>query len=77
MALHVSVNLALMDQTVEMVNLARFDLLYSLLLWTISYTDVKECDSNPCLNGGNCTEEIGRFTCVCQGEWKGQICSSR
>ena len=31
-------------------------------------TDVDECASNPCLNGGTCTQGVGNYTCSCVGE---------
>ena len=30
--------------------------------------DIDECQSNPCLNGGVCTQGIGNYTCSCVGE---------
>ena len=38
--------------------------------------DVKECQSNPCLNGGICSDDgpINTYSCACLGGWKGQNC---
>ena len=34
----------------------------------LSYTfrlDIDDCQSNPCLNGGNCTDGLNNYTCSC------------
>ena len=28
-------------------------------------SDIDECTSNPCLNGGTCTDQVNGFTCSC------------
>ncbi|KAJ8920527.1 hypothetical protein NQ315_005396, partial [Exocentrus adspersus] len=38
--------------------------------------DTNECDPNPCLNGGYCTDEFNNFTCDCaQTGYKGRTCN--
>ena len=44
---------------------------YSLL------EDVDECSSNPCQNGGTCTDEIANFTCTCPLEYTGRHCEQK
>jgi len=29
--------------------------------------DINECESNPCQNGGQCKDLVGRYECDCQG----------
>lgn len=29
--------------------------------------DIRECESDPCLNGGRCVEQIGSYECICTG----------
>lgn len=29
-------------------------------------TEINECSSNPCFNGGTCQDQVGSFQCVCQ-----------
>ena len=29
------------------------------------HLDVDDCESNPCLNGGNCTDGLNDYTCSC------------
>lgn len=37
--------------------------------------EIKPCDSSPCINGGNCTNEAdGNFTCHCPSVWTGDTC---
>lgn len=33
------------------------------------------CSSSPCLNGGECVENAGFFTCKCSDKFKGQFYS--
>ena len=44
---------------------------YSLL------EDVDECSSNPCQNGGTCTDEIANFTCTCPLGYTGRHCEQK
>ena len=39
-------------------------------------TDVNECASTPCANGGTCGDGINRFTCVCVAGYSGLLCST-
>lgn len=38
--------------------------------------DTDECASNPCVNGGTCTDLIDGFKCSCQRGFYGPRCSS-
>lgn len=40
----------------------------------LTFTDINECDTNPCENGGQCTNSEGSFTCSCAGGWRGLAC---
>lgn len=42
--------------------------------WIYLFTDINECDNNPCQNGGQCTNSEGSFTCSCTDGWEGQVC---
>ena len=37
-------------------------------------TDINECSSNPCLNGGKCVDQVNDFVCSCQAGYKGARC---
>ena len=39
-------------------------------------TDIDECSSLPCLNGGICSDGINSFTCQCQLGYTGSTCES-
>lgn len=41
----------------------------------LSFLDINECDTNPCENGGQCTNSEGSFTCSCAGGWRGPACN--
>uniref|UniRef100_A0A8C5G0L0 coagulation factor Xa n=1 Tax=Gouania willdenowi TaxID=441366 RepID=A0A8C5G0L0_GOUWI len=45
----------------------------TIAFWTIYY-DGDECLSRPCLNGGNCTDAVGGFTCSCSAPFYGLTC---
>lgn len=36
--------------------------------------EYNECDSNPCLNGGQCIDHIGGFSCQCTKGYQGKRC---
>lgn len=38
--------------------------------------NINECTSNPCLNGGTCTDGVNGFTCSCTAQWTGALCQS-
>lgn len=36
--------------------------------------EYNECESNPCLNGGQCSDHIGEFSCKCTAGYTGNRC---
>ncbi|XP_043830122.1 coagulation factor IX [Dromiciops gliroides] len=38
------------------------------------YVDGNQCESNPCLNGGVCKDEINAYECWCQRGYEGKNC---
>ena len=40
-------------------------------------SDIDECASNPCRNGGNCTDGINGYTCTCETGYEGTHCSRK
>ncbi|KAL9985287.1 hypothetical protein ACROYT_G007668 [Oculina patagonica] len=42
-----------------------------------AYGAMEACDSDPCLNGGHCTNEAeGKYSCQCQSGWFGERCET-
>ncbi|KAG6439439.1 hypothetical protein O3G_MSEX000775, partial [Manduca sexta] len=37
-------------------------------------SDVNECASNPCINGGSCEDGVNQFICHCLPGYGGQRC---
>ncbi|MGH0159306.1 UNVERIFIED_CONTAM: hypothetical protein FKN15_040677, partial [Acipenser sinensis] len=38
--------------------------------------NINECTSNPCQNGGTCTDGINGYTCTCTQSWTGPQCQT-
>ena len=42
----------------------------------IFLTDIDECQSQPCLNGGQCIDDVNSYTCQCQPGYLGTNCET-
>jgi len=40
------------------------------------FSDIDECDSNPCKNGATCTDHIDGFNCSCVAGYTGNMCET-
>ena len=40
------------------------------------FADINECDSNPCQNGGNCSNGHNMYTCSCADGFIGDSCET-
>ena len=38
--------------------------------------DTDECSSNPCQNGGTCTDGVNEYTCSCVAGYEGTSCET-
>ncbi|XP_026157121.1 protein Z, vitamin K-dependent plasma glycoprotein b [Mastacembelus armatus] len=45
----------------------------TIAFWTVYY-DGDQCQPNPCLHGGNCTDKVGGFHCSCHAPRRGPVC---
>lgn len=52
----------------------RYD--HCLLIFTLYlfFKDIDDCLPNPCINGGECTNTMGSFTCQCESGLTGKFC---
>ena len=48
----------------------------SHLLTIVFITDINECSSNPCLNGGSCTDQVNGYICKCRPRYAGAQCQT-
>ena len=48
--------------------------MHALILSIIS--DINECESNPCQNGGTCVDSVNDFMCFCHIGFTGLQCES-
>ncbi len=39
-------------------------------------TEINECASNPCMNGGVCTDLVNKYTCACNEPYYGHRCEA-
>ena len=42
----------------------------------LTSTDIVECESEPCHNGGTCVDSIDGYTCTCKSGYTGVVCET-
>ena len=47
-----------------------------VLIWFVCLIDIDECSSNPCLNGGSCTDQVNGYVCSCPPTYTGAQCQT-
>ena len=45
-------------------------------LVVIHFLDIDDCATNPCQNGGSCTDQINGYTCNCVDGYDGTNCET-
>ncbi|CDQ77194.1 unnamed protein product [Oncorhynchus mykiss] len=68
----------LCDAGYELVG-AEFRMCQESLTWSgqqPTCSNINECGSSPCLNGGTCVDEMNQFSCTCTKGWAGATCQS-
>lgn len=40
----------------------------------VLFTELDECDSEPCVNSGTCQDDVDGFTCLCRDGYTGNTC---
>ena len=43
--------------------------------WIYIFSDIDDCDSNPCENNATCVDEVNDYTCNCTVGYFGKNCS--
>lgn len=49
--------------------------IYSPVLF-LPFTDINDCESNPCRNGGTCIDGVNSYKCICSDGWEGAYCET-
>lgn len=44
------------------------------VFYVLKFSDIDECLTVSCLNGGTCINEIGGFRCECPSGYRGDTC---
>ena len=39
-------------------------------------SDIDECQSNPCQNGGTCKDQVNGYSCSCNAGYTGEKCQT-
>ena len=47
-----------------------------IFCFSLSQTEINECESDPCQNGGTCVEGVDEFECVCAAGFEGTLCDT-
>lgn len=42
----------------------------------LPFTDINDCESNPCKNGGTCIDGVNSYKCICSDGWEGAYCET-
>lgn len=42
----------------------------------LPFTDINDCESNPCANGGTCIDGVNSYKCICSDGWEGAYCET-
>ena len=50
-------------------------LLNSRCIKNIFFSDINDCEPNPCKNAGECVDGVASYTCVCRPGYGGPDCS--
>ena len=46
----------------------------SMIFYKTFSVDIDECSSAPCLNNGNCIDDVNGYTCNCKAGYTGNHC---
>ena len=63
-----------MQYSIESKRYSQISLLIGLFLY--NFTEIIECSSSPCGNGGACTDAVNSYTCSCVAGYGGTYCEN-
>ena len=69
-------HLATQETNARQVIVALIDCMRAFCRDVAFYSDIDECVSSPCNNGGTCIDEIDSFACLCMPGFTGDQCET-
>jgi hypothetical protein len=49
---------------------------YATLTVSLLFSEINECQSNPCKNDGTCNDYVNSYKCTCQPGYEGLYCEN-
>ena len=49
---------------------------YDYMCICIYVSDIVECESSPCQNGGSCTDGVNQYSCSCSPRYESTNCNT-
>ncbi len=69
------IRLSVLDSSLLLLHV-NVDLTADKRLVFVPPPDINECESQPCLNGGECVDQVANFTCICPAGFTGMLCET-
>ena len=71
---HIIINYRLLCKILTQIDLNKHKPIFTIIY--VLYSDIHECASNPCQNGGTCADDVNRYDCTCEAGYTGADCET-